>query len=65
MITETTALGAAYLAGLQTEVFSSPDDISAKWQLDCRFEPEMNASERARLCDGWKDAVKRVLSSGS
>jgi glycerol kinase len=64
VVTQTTALGAAYLAGLQTGVFSSPADISAKWRLDKRFAPRMGDAERARLCEGWSDAVQRVLSTG-
>ena len=59
-ITETTALGAAYLAGLASE-FWTRDDIDQKWQLDQRFQPEMQASDRNDLYKGWKKAVKRTM----
>lgn len=59
---ETTALGAAYLVALQAGVFKSTDDIQALWQLDQRFEPNLNKSERDRRYKGWLDAVSRVRS---
>lgn len=59
---ETTALGAAYLVALQAGVFKSTDDIQALWQLDKRFEPNLNKSERDRRYKGWLDAVSRVRS---
>ncbi len=62
VVTETTALGAAYLAGLQAGLFKSLDDISAKWQCEQRFSPQMPSSEREQLYDGWKAAVKQVLA---
>ena len=59
-VIETTALGAAYLAGLATGVYRSLDEIAAVWRLDRRFEPRMAAEERQRLLDGWRRAVARV-----
>ena len=59
-ITETTALGAAYLAGLSAGLFSSFDDIAKAWALDRRFEPELAVSARDTLYEGWLKAVARV-----
>ncbi|HEU4571041.1 MAG TPA: FGGY-family carbohydrate kinase, partial [Candidatus Limnocylindrales bacterium] len=58
-VTETTALGAAFLAGLATGVWSGPDEIAATWRLDRRFEPTMDDRERTRLIDRWRAAVAR------
>ncbi len=55
---ETTALGAAYLAGLATGYYSSRDDIVNNWKLGRRFEPTMGQEERERLMKGWDVAVK-------
>ena len=63
-VRETTALGAAYLAGLQTGHFGSLDDLSARWGRDRRFTPALAAPERARLVKGWQDAVARVTTKG-
>ena len=56
---ETTALGAAFLAGLASGFWSSTDEIAATWELDRRFEPIMQRSERDRLVQRWHDAVER------
>ena len=61
-VIETTALGAAYLAGLETGLYGSMGAISEAWQVDQRFEPAMTDTERKRLYDGWLDAVQRVRS---
>jgi glycerol kinase len=61
-ITETTALGAAYLAGLAAGLFKDTADIAARWALDRRFEPAMAASARDGLYEGWNGAVARVRS---
>lgn len=61
-ILETTALGAAYLAGIQAGVLGSFDDLSKQWQMDARFEPQITAFNRKRLLDGWHDAVQRVIA---
>jgi glycerol kinase len=60
VVTETTALGAAYLAGLQAGLFDSPKDIARRWRRDRLFEPKMKEAERDRLYAGWQDAVARV-----
>ncbi len=59
--TETTALGAALLAGLQAGVHQSLNDIAKTWQLDHRFEPRMKTTERQGLLDGWATALARVM----
>jgi len=61
-IVETTALGAAYLAGLETGLYPSEGAISDAWRLDRRFEPAMAPADRERLYAGWLDAVRRVRS---
>jgi glycerol kinase len=58
---ETTALGAAYLAGLATGFWPEAGDLQTQWKLDRRFEPAMQASERAALRATWSKAVKRSL----
>jgi glycerol kinase len=63
VVTETTALGAAYLAGLEAGLWSSTEDIATHWQRDHLFEPAMKPAERDRLYAGWKDAVQRVRRS--
>jgi glycerol kinase len=60
-VMETTALGAAFLAGLKAGMYSSTDDVSAIWRRDARFEPKMKASERNELLAGWRKAVERTL----
>ena len=59
-VTETTALGAAYLAGLGAGLFKNAQDIAARWALDRRFKPAMARAERDRLYQGWQQAVARV-----
>ncbi len=61
-VVETTALGAAYLAGLASGLFRDVDDITARWALDRRFKPSLAATSRDVLYDGWKAAVARVLA---
>jgi glycerol kinase len=60
VITETTALGAAYLAGLAVGFWKNEREIAAQWQVEKRFEPRMKKGERERLYEGWKEAVARV-----
>lgn len=60
-VTETTALGAAYLAGVQFGLFESLADIQNHWQSDTLFTPSLSQSERNRLLRGWDKAVSRVL----
>jgi glycerol kinase len=59
-VTETTALGAAFLAGLACGLWSSTDELAATWTLDQRFEPRMRPAERERLLGGWRRAVERT-----
>jgi glycerol kinase len=56
---ETTALGAAYLAGLGAGVWGSTDELSELWQLDRRFDPEMAEAERDTRQERWRDALDR------
>jgi glycerol kinase len=60
VVTETTALGAAYLAGLGAGLFKSERDIAARWALDRRFVPAMKRAQRDQLYSGWLGAVTRV-----
>jgi len=62
-IMETTALGAAYLAGLAAGVCPSLEGFAAQWRLDRRFEPRMDEATRERKYAGWRDAVRRTLSA--
>lgn len=59
-ITETTALGAAYLAGLKQGVFRDLDEIESLWRCERSFAPNMDAQKQAKLYRGWLDAVERV-----
>jgi len=63
VVQETTALGAAYLAGLATGACPQPEAFAQGWALQRRFNPLMAEAARARLYDGWRDAVRRTLSS--
>ncbi|GAB5479291.1 MAG: glycerol kinase GlpK [Marinobacter nauticus] len=61
-VTETTALGAAYLAGLQTGVFDSLEQITSLWECEHQFRPDMAPGLRESLYAGWLDAVERVCN---
>jgi glycerol kinase len=61
-VAETTALGAAYLAGLAVGFWRDTDEIAANWQLDRAFNPAMPEDERSRLYAGWKRALERALA---
>ncbi len=58
-VTETTALGAAYLAGLATGVWKARGEIAGHWQVDRRFEPKMSKDESQSIRARWHDAVQR------
>jgi glycerol kinase len=58
-VTETTALGAAYLAGLAVGFWSSASEIAGQWRVDRRFEPSMPRADAARLRERWREAVGR------
>jgi len=62
---ETTALGAAYLAGLAVGYWSSREDIIKNWKEDVRFAPKQSADEMKPLLDGWNKAVSRSLQWGT
>ncbi len=61
-VTETTALGAAYLAGLATGVFAGLDELAALWKEERRFEPAMSRSRAAELMAGWQHAVAQATA---
>ena len=63
VIQETTALGAAYLAGLSAGVFPEPSKFADNWRLERRFKPNMSAATRTRKLKGWAAAVRGVLTS--
>jgi glycerol kinase len=58
--TETTAAGAAYLAGLAVGFWSGVDELTQLWQRERTFEPRMSAAERDQLLEGWTRAVERA-----
>jgi glycerol kinase len=58
-VLETTALGAAYLAGLTVNLWGSREEIAAQWRAERRFEPQMDAAKREELMLRWRDAVSR------
>ncbi|MEO5907279.1 MAG: glycerol kinase GlpK, partial [Saprospiraceae bacterium] len=61
-ITETTALGAAYLAGLAVGFWESIEDIQLQWQVDQRFVPSMEEEKRNQLMNGWQRAVNATIA---
>lgn len=61
-VLETTALGAAWLAGMRAGIYPDQKGFAAEWALERRFEPAMNEATRDRRYAGWQDAVKRTLT---
>lgn len=61
-VAETTALGAAYLAGLQSGVYNGLEDISEKWNCARRYGPSMLPTHRQHLYDGWKNAISSLTA---
>jgi glycerol kinase len=59
-VTETTALGAAYLAGLAVGFWASPEQIAQQWRIEHTFTPQISADQRDTLYDGWKRAIERA-----
>jgi glycerol kinase len=59
-VTETTSLGAAYLAGLAVGFWSGQDELSAHWKQECRYEPQMSEADRNRLHEQWLHAVAKA-----
>jgi glycerol kinase len=62
-VLETTALGAAYLAGLEAGIYPDPDGFAKTWALERRFEPRLSEADRTPLYAGWKNAVARTLTA--
>jgi len=62
-VTETTALGAAYLAGIAVGYWKDIDEVKKQWQVERNFVPQASEAEVKAARDGWKDAVKRTLSN--
>ena len=62
IITETTALGAAYLAGLAVGVWENIEALQTQWQIDKKFTPTMNVEERNALVEGWNKAIRATVS---
>ena len=61
VVAETTALGAAYAAGLAVGFWSSTDEIRANWAADKQWDPQLDADEREALYADWKKAVTRTF----
>ncbi len=61
-VQETTALGAAWLAGMKAGIYPGREEFGDAWQLDRRFEPKLDPVKRERLYSGWQDAVSRTLT---
>ena len=61
-VVETTALGAAYLAGLAVGVYAGRDELAAQWQAAARFEPRMSRDEAAERMARWEHAVRQVTA---
>lgn len=61
-ILETTAVGAAYLAGLYEGIFPAPDEFAENWKRECRFAPCLDEEVRVRKYKGWQNAVRRTLT---
>jgi glycerol kinase len=61
-VTETTALGAAYLAGLAVGYWKNIDEIQKQWQVDKEFSPSMNDEKRNELVNGWQRAVNAAIA---
>lgn len=62
VVLETTAVGAAYLAGLQVGIFPEPEEFAKSWKRDRQFLPELSPEFREKKYRGWKNAVKRTLT---
>ena len=60
-VDETTALGAAFMAGLKIGIYTSLSDIAKKWKVDKKFNPKMKMEKRRELTNGWSRAVMRTL----
>jgi glycerol kinase len=63
-VLETTALGAAWLAGMRAGIYPAAEAFAKSWRSERRFEPAMAPDWREQKLAGWQDAVRRTLSSG-
>ena len=63
MVTETTALGAAYLAGLAIGVYKNLDELSAQWRVERRFHPTLPRERAQALMDQWAHAVRQATAA--
>jgi glycerol kinase len=63
VVRETTALGVAYLAAMQSDIAGKPEEFAKSWQRDRQFTPQMDAETVDRKYAGWRDAVRRTLST--
>lgn len=61
-VIETTALGAAYLAGLSVGYYKDIEEIKKNWRMDRTFTPDISEEKRQKLIEGWKDSVSRILT---
>ena len=61
MVAETTALGAAYAAGLAVGFWSNLDDLRTNWQVDKTWQPQMENAKQERLFKGWLKAIERTF----
>ncbi len=59
---ETTALGAAYLAGLSSGVYQNKEELSAHWKVEHRFEPQLSPARAQALMDEWAHAVRQACA---
>jgi glycerol kinase len=62
VVNETTALGAAYLAGLAVGYWKDRAEIATQWNLERQFEPQMEKDKQETLYEGWKKAVKAAMA---
>ena len=62
-VLETTAMGAAYLAGFYKDLYPDPETFSQTWALERRFTPALDAVTRETKYAGWKEAIRRTLST--
>jgi glycerol kinase len=62
-VIETTALGAAYLAGLSTGIYQSPQELAQQWREERRFEPQMSRDQAQSLMAYWEKAVRQTVAA--
>jgi glycerol kinase len=62
-VIETTALGAAYLAGLHCGLYADPHDLSAQWRVEKRFEPSLSRDQAQHKMNAWNHAVRQTTAA--